>query len=130
MRTPRFESSKGCRKLGRSPNLDDARESGQRRGIVGESSQFLGERVYLPRGSQPIAKKRPANELHGHRSHMLMRSGSVKRLKDSPLRAAQAVGESESRQSAPKIGVGPAAGHRFGVGGLESILRGIGRIAE
>ena len=38
-----------------------------------------------------------------------MRSGSVKRLKDPPLRAVQAGGESKSRQSAAKIGVGPAA---------------------
>src|SRR5580693_1215159 len=109
MRTPRFESSKGYRKLGRSPNLDDARESGQRRGIVGESSQFLGERVDLRLASQPIAQKRPANELHGRRSHMLMRSGSVKRLKDPPLRAVQAGRQRQSRQSAAEIGVGPAA---------------------
>src|SRR5580704_8381597 len=99
MRTPRFESSKGCRKLGRSPNLDDARESGQRRGIVGERAQFLGKRVDLRLGREPIAQKRTANQLHGYGSHMLVWSGSIKRLKDPPLRAVQAGGESESRQS-------------------------------
>src|SRR5882757_2639523 len=56
--------------LNRSPNLDDARESGQRRGIVGERAQFLGERFDLRLGRQSIAQERPANQLHSHRSHM------------------------------------------------------------
>ena len=61
---------------------------------------------------------------------MFVRSGRVERLKDPPLRAVQAGRKRESRQSAAKIGVGPAAAHRFRVERLKTILRGIGRIAE
>lgn len=47
-------------KLNGSPNLDDAREGGQRRGIIGEGAQFPGEHGDLNLGRQPIAQKRPA----------------------------------------------------------------------
>jgi hypothetical protein len=46
------------------------------------------------------------------------------------LRAVQAGGQRESRQSPTKIGVGPAAAHCFCVKRLESVLLGFGRIAE